>query len=68
MSNRIKGKPVAAASARLCVETVVFFKGFLCVFAAASARLCVETEKMNNVGFDLWAAASARLCVETFAL
>ena len=57
---------MAAASARLCVETKNACFTLALRRAAASARLCVETLRYrlmtseNNV-----AAASARLCVET---
>ena len=34
---------IAAASARLCVETIHFLRSFYRDVAAASARLCVET-------------------------
>ena len=56
---------LAAASARLCVETrqrITLEGNFI---AAASARLCVETHFSSLcLGVNL-AAASARLCVET---
>ena len=62
----VKPTKRAAASARLCVETLTnqdlsppFIK------AAASARLCVETyDKIKNK-FGIDAAAFVRLCVET---
>ena len=56
----------AAASARLCVETLRKKKNQTMNAAAASARLCVETSIQQRKGELLFAAASARLCVETF--
>ena len=55
----------AAASARLCVETILFGLCNAKYGAAASARLCVETFKINHLMIIMYAAASARLCVET---
>ena len=61
-------KSIAAASARLCVETnYVSFEEMIAI-AAASARLCVETNCFcKSYGSDM-AAASARLCVETLLM
>ena len=56
----------AAASARLCVETVHEFMDITEAMAAASARLCVETFIGLFTRIFNYAAASARLCVETF--
>ena len=55
----------AAASARLCVETVSASGDKLVYYAAASARLCVETFLPKGFFTGKSAAASARLCVET---
>ena len=55
----------AAASARLCVETLFAFYVCLFAIAAASARLCVETNNATDFAKSAFAAASARLCVET---
>ena len=55
----------AAASARLCVETLQASNAQAIFLAAASARLCVETPNSLDSGNILVAAASARLCVET---
>ena len=57
---------LAAASARLCVETCDIL-GILenLTDAAASARLCVETSRVFLIVKLYFAAASARLCVET---
>ena len=46
---------VAAASARLCVETITSISPPIPYIAAASARLCVET-------FILRAQKMAKLC------
>ena len=56
---------LAAASARLCVETLYPIILFLMRYAAASARLCVETWFGWMWSDRNRAAASARLCVET---
>ena len=56
---------MAAASARLCVETTWGTFKQIPIGAAASARLCVETSNTRNTQFMPNAAASARLCVET---
>ena len=56
---------MAAASARLCVETLRNIHTLHHVTAAASARLCVETTVAHQFLFGVNAAASARLCVET---
>ena len=56
---------LAAASARLCVETPIGLLVAAFVAAAASARLCVETANPPNTITSPFAAASARLCVET---
>ena len=59
---------VAAASARLCVETQKVYRfSQRCTDAAASARLCVETPNKSVAEALSCAAASARLCVETLA-
>ena len=55
----------AAASARLCVETLLDTGVTSQPFAAASARLCVETPWAPGILASFSAAASARLCVET---
>ena len=55
----------AAASARLCVETLNSTASAASKFAAASARLCVETVEKVTRRINGGAAASARLCVET---
>ena len=56
----------AAASARLCVETIWLARFTIKFAAAASARLCVETNVASALSNTLReAAASARLCVET---
>ena len=55
----------AAASARLCVETIKMKEGSRKTYAAASARLCVETFTGELSSQVTCAAASARLCVET---
>ena len=55
----------AAASARLCVETLIAQIVLSSSLAAASARLCVETSQEQKVHIFNKAAASARLCVET---
>ena len=55
----------AAASARLCVETLQQRRLYNVIQAAASARLCVETVSITAFGIAVAAAASARLCVET---
>ena len=55
----------AAASVRLCVETLNEFKNLLMLDAAASVRLCVETTKNCSAPSSVLAAASVRLCVET---
>ena len=56
---------LAAAFARLCVETAMPLFPPPYLTAAAFARLCVETRggKMRNQ--EINAAAFARLCVET---
>ena len=59
---------VAAASARLCVETIRLSAVIVTGAAAASARLCVETPHNTIFALDRRAAASARLCVETLSL
>ena len=56
---------IAAASARLCVETSRTYRGAVLAKAAASARLCVETSVKISIRRLSIAAASARLCVET---
>ena len=56
---------LAAASARLCVETGSRVVASQLCPAAASARLCVETINVWVGLSDEDAAASARLCVET---
>ena len=49
MVDGLKGKMVAAASARLCVETRFPINvQYGDPGAAASARLCVETTLLNN--------------------
>ena len=56
---------IAAAFARLCVETLlnIVFNDEL--VAAAFARLCVETALQESIEKNDEAAAFARLCVET---
>ena len=56
---------MAAASARLCVETKEHRDCVSRFDAAASARLCVETIALVCEIPKPSAAASARLCVET---
>ena len=56
---------MAAASARLCVETKEHRDCVSRFDAAASARLCVETIALVCEILKPSAAASARLCVET---
>ena len=56
---------MAAASARLCVETALLGVYTPLATAAASARLCVETKRRLKWDGNDIAAASARLCVET---
>ena len=56
---------MAAASARLCVETALGVSVLPPRYAAASARLCVETLSGRMDKPCITAAASARLCVET---
>ena len=58
----------AAASARLCVETLQNNACIKICIAAASARLCVETQHYRQTAHYARAAASARLCVETIGL
>ena len=63
------GARSAAASVRLCVETIV--DGLACCgdkSAAASVRLCVETSSSAAIDLEKSAAASVRLCVETIEL
>ena len=43
----------AAASARLCVETLMVGLNKVDTVAAASARLCVETSKQGNYNEDI---------------
>ena len=64
-SDFLKQINMAAASARLCVETPIGLLVAAFVAAAASARLCVETANPPNTITSPFAAASARLCVET---
>ena len=59
---------LAAASARLCVETTMSINVASQLAAAASARLCVETAGSYLDAPPQPAAASARLCVETIEL
>ena len=56
---------IAAAFARLCVETVFAFAMITPCIAAAFARLCVETSRHQQILRRRVAAAFARLCVET---
>ena len=57
----------AAASTRLCVETIGRLHTNGLTAAAASTRLCVETPYARQKVLCRGAAASTRLCVETDA-
>ena len=52
----------AAASARLCVETLFRVKPYILIEAAASARLCVETIK-EHLGTETTGGSRLRAAV-----
>ena len=57
---------MAAASARLCVETTYFATPMQSLFWQPPPRGCVLKQSLlAYLMASMWAAASARLCVET---
>ena len=53
----------AAASARLCVETNLYYQKKHKIFAAASARLCVETiNNLLRITFNICSRLRAAVC------